>query len=590
MKKIFLTIVAGLFLNSWLTAQVAVSNDSTQAHPSAGLEIKFSDKGYLQPRLTGSQIQAISNPDVGLMVYNLTANKPVYFDGKKWRNFDHTSTWFGCGDPLEVIHIAGNAVPVNKTLVYGTVTGIPGEPDKCWITRNLGADRQASTKGDNTEASAGWYWQFNRLQGYKHDGTTRTPNAAWISNISENSNWTSNNDPCAIELGGRWRIPTGTEWKNIDAGTGTNWSNWNGPWGSALKLHAAGCLNGANGAITLRGTNGRYWGNGSWTATSAWMFCFSNSNCIADSTYQKWWAGTVRCIQCPEATTFISPSAGSHVVSHNRITWKWSAVAGAAGYKWNTINDYFTAYDMLDSLFKIESSLEYGTAYTRYIWAYDSCGGHSNSVALNDTILAISCGTDSLYIDHVAGSVAPVSKTVSYATVTGIPGEPDKCWITSNLGSDHQATAVNDATEPSAGWYWQFNRKQGYKHTGTTVTPAWNLTLIDEDSDLVPANDPCTIELGAGWRIPTSTEWGNVDNAGAWMDWTGPWNSALKLHAAGFIRNFDGSMLNRGSSGVYLTGNQEDSSNAKAFYFNNNNCYLSQGSKTHGTSVRCIEP
>ncbi len=77
------------------------------------------------------------------------------------------------------------------------------------------------------------------------------------------------------------------------------------------------------------------------------------------------------------------------------------------------------------------------------------------------------CGS-SLTINHVAGVVAPVTKTVTYGTVTNIPGETSKCWITSNLGADHQATAINDATEASAGWYWQFNRKQGYKHDGTT--------------------------------------------------------------------------------------------------------------------------
>ena len=61
----------------------------------------------------------------------------------------------------------------------------------------------------------------------------------------------------------------------------------------------------------------------------------------------------------------------------------------------------------------------------------------------------------------MAGTVAPVDKTVTYGTVTNIPGETSKCWITSNLGADHQATAVNDATEASAGWYWQFNRHTG---------------------------------------------------------------------------------------------------------------------------------
>ena len=138
-------------------------------------------------------------------------------------------------------------------------------------------------------------------------------------------------------------------------------------------------------------------------------------------------------------------------------------------------------------------------------------------------------------VNHVAGTVAPVSKTVTYGTVTNIPGATTKCWITSNLGADHQATAVSDATEASAGWYWQFNRKQGYKHDGTTRTPntAW-ITSINESSDWITANDPCTSELGSGWRLPTSTEWSNVDASGSWMDWFIPWISGLKLHAAGY--------------------------------------------------------
>ena len=82
------------------------------------------------------------------------------------------------------------------------------------------------------------------------------------------------------------------------------------------------------------------------------------------------------------------------------------------------------------------------------------------------------CGS-SLIINHIAlGGVAPVNKTVTYGTTTNIPGEPTKCWITSNLGADHQAASVDDATEASAGWYWQFNREQGYKHVGSTLTPA----------------------------------------------------------------------------------------------------------------------
>jgi hypothetical protein len=112
-----------------------------------------------------------------------------------------------CGQSLTVNHYAGNISPVTKTTSYGTVSNIPGEPSKCWITNNLGSDHQASSVSDATEASAGWYWQFNRKQGFKHDGTTRTPASTWISSISENSDWSSSNDPCTIELGTGWRIP-----------------------------------------------------------------------------------------------------------------------------------------------------------------------------------------------------------------------------------------------------------------------------------------------------------------------------------------------------------------------------------------------
>ncbi|MEI7724646.1 MAG: hypothetical protein WCK09_06045 [Bacteroidota bacterium] len=59
-----------------------------------------------------------------------------------------------------------------------------------------------------------------------HDGNTRAPNTAWIANINENLYWHAANDPCRIELGDGWRIPTMMEWSNVIA-TG-NWTNWNG--------------------------------------------------------------------------------------------------------------------------------------------------------------------------------------------------------------------------------------------------------------------------------------------------------------------------------------------------------------------------
>ena len=190
-------------------------------------------------------------------------------------------------------HVAGDVAPVDKTVTYGTVTNVPGIATKCFITSNLGADQQATAKDDATEASAGWYWQFNRKQGYKHDGTIRTPNSTWITSFWEYYDWQPANDPCSLELGSGWRIPTYTEWGIVSYG----WPNWDGPWNSALKMHAAGYLDGTDGSLQYRGSVGHYW--------SSWYFSYYQSRDLYfNSTFfnnnqwdDKRYGFTLRCLR-----------------------------------------------------------------------------------------------------------------------------------------------------------------------------------------------------------------------------------------------------------------------------------------------------
>ena len=197
----------------------------------------------------------------------------------------------------------------------------------------------------------------------------------------------------------------------------------------------------------------------------------------------------------------------------------------------------------------------------------------------------------SFSITHSVDNVAPVTKTVTYGVVfsdlTGI----DKCWITQNLGADHQAASVDDATEESAGWYWQFNRQRGYKHDGTTRTPntTWILTVFNENSDWIAANDPCSLEFGGTWRLPTSVEWTNADASGGWTDWDGPWNSDLKMHAAGILLNGDGSLNGRGSIGYYWSSSQGNNTNSWALDFQDNYCNVVNDVKSYVYTVRCIK-
>jgi hypothetical protein len=482
---------------------VGINNSTPDS--TALLDLTSTTQGFLPPRLTQAQIEAMEGPANGLLVYCTTDDKVYVYvaSAYAWKEILYgTGTIIPpneCGPVITVEHAAGNVAPVSKTVTYGVVTNVPGEPSKCWITSNLGADHQATAKNDATEASAGWYWQFNRKQGYKYDGNTRTPNTAWITPIDEDYDWQVANDPCVLELGGSWRLPTPSEYNNIDAVGG--WTDWNGPWNSVLKMHAAGRLIGSAGTLELRGNNGIYWTNLQSNSSLGWYFGFYSQSC-GTSGYNKAYGHTVRCI----SGTVAPPNDCGSVIT----------------------------------------------------------------------------------VEHAAGNVAPVTKTVTYGIVANIPGEPLKCWITSNLGADHQATAMEDATEASAGWYWQFNRMQGYKHDGTTLTPdnVW-LTFINENLDWQASNDPCTLEIGIGWRVPSYTEWYNVDAVGNWTDRSDPWNSALKIHSAGSIE-YTGTLIYRGSHGTCYSSSQNGNTNASHMVFGPGYCGMGSNEKASGHSIRCL--
>jgi hypothetical protein len=81
----------------------------------------------------------------------------------------------------------------------------------------------------------------------------------------------------------------------------------------------------------------------------------------------------------------LSPVEGTHVPSGTQIIWNWNTVSYATGYKWNIINDYASATDMGTSTTKTETGLIPGTSYTRYVWAYNTCGT-STATTLSQTL------------------------------------------------------------------------------------------------------------------------------------------------------------------------------------------------------------
>jgi hypothetical protein len=104
-------MIGMLFARS--SAQVAINADGTQPNPSAGLDVKFSDKGFLPPRMTTSQINAISSPASGLMAFNTESNSPLYYNGSAWRSFG--------GNYASVVGFRSSSATTTNTVYSWTV-------------------------------------------------------------------------------------------------------------------------------------------------------------------------------------------------------------------------------------------------------------------------------------------------------------------------------------------------------------------------------------------------------------------------------------------------------------------------------------
>jgi hypothetical protein len=83
MKNIFLILMV-LVQGAMLFSQVGIGTQNP--HNSAMLEVAATDKGFLLPRMTSVQRNAISSPESGLQVYDVNTSSIWYFNGVFWVN------------------------------------------------------------------------------------------------------------------------------------------------------------------------------------------------------------------------------------------------------------------------------------------------------------------------------------------------------------------------------------------------------------------------------------------------------------------------------------------------------------------------
>jgi len=128
---LILILLFGVIFNT--NAQVGIGTNSPSA--SAMLDVESSTKGFLYPRMSNSQMSAISSPTAGLTIYNTDASALYCYNGTNWvSKEDKVAGLFNAGTAVQLDNIRVRMPSSgNYSMEIATVSGTLSLSGTCEI-------------------------------------------------------------------------------------------------------------------------------------------------------------------------------------------------------------------------------------------------------------------------------------------------------------------------------------------------------------------------------------------------------------------------------------------------------------------------
>ncbi|MBC8194129.1 MAG: hypothetical protein ISR55_10510 [Bacteroidetes bacterium] len=159
-------------------------------------------KGFLPPRLNTAEMNAITSPPNGLMVYNTTVNTVYFYNGSNWRKLNNNDGE-SCGQVEDKNNqtyqttIIGSQCWMSENLNVGTM--IPGNQNQTNNTKIEKYCYDNNKNSDNCSKYGGLYQWGEMVQYYEGASNTSTWNQSPIGHVQ------------GICPSG-WHIPSDDEW------------------------------------------------------------------------------------------------------------------------------------------------------------------------------------------------------------------------------------------------------------------------------------------------------------------------------------------------------------------------------------------